>query len=353
MMMRTRLPIEINYSPLTRLALINFEKNPDSVYSCLELQYMEGETLGKGYRVIAYRNDKYVDVYDEPTIKFKPEEKFDVAQKGLKQHVQTKFENTSFDKQQGKVHMSFTFEDCDHRKIEVDILEHTKRKSTPMNLLAPIGLGSEAPSYLPLFFLYEFDFIRRGKTDAKVIIDGKQMRLDPFPFPMPMNLQWRYYTRYSPDCQIVRFLSTDSKQIKEVDLKDDLIYAEESMEYQFELVSGSPALSNITLKDVKHPLHIKFEPALSLDKHSGEFHILPEEQMGRIDGSYVVTDEGDAIKVKVVPDKGWTSVPNSKITKMILGKKSIFCNWSKKYSYEQVIHKADWSTERKWTNGNI
>lgn len=351
--MKTILPFEVKYAPLTKLALINFEKKPDSVYVGLELQYIEGDLFGKGYRVIAYRNDKYVDVYDEKTIRFNPEEKFDVTQKGLKQHVQRQFENTCFDKQNGKVHICFTFMDCDNRKIEVDILEHTTKKSTPMNLLAPIGVGSELPSYLPVFFLYDFDFVRRRKTDVKVVIEGVALELDPFPFPMPMNMQWRYFTRYSLECQIVEFLNTDSKQVRVVELNEENKYRDGVVEYQFAEDRGEMALSTIQIMNTAHQLQVVFQPPISLATHKGEFHIVPDYQMGSIDGSYQVTEEGDTIKIIVVPDKGWKPSSNSFITKMIMGKKSVFCNWSKKYIYEQKINRKDLFTEAKWVNHNI
>lgn len=58
------IPFELKYIPIKKLALINFEKNPDSVYNALELQYLDGEEYGTGYRVVAYRCDGFVDVYD-------------------------------------------------------------------------------------------------------------------------------------------------------------------------------------------------------------------------------------------------------------------------------------------------
>lgn len=351
--MKAILAFEVKYAPITKLALINFEKNPDQIYSGLELQYIEGEPYGKGFRVIAYRNDKFVDVYDEKTIKFMPEEKFDVTQKGLKQHVQRKFEHICCDKQNGKLHLSFIFLDCDNRKIEVDIREHTKKKSIPMNLLAPIGVGSEAPSYLPVFFLYDFDFVRRAKTDIKVLIDGKKLNLDPFPFPVPMNMQWRYYTRFSLDSQIIEFLNTDAKQVRIIELNDENKYIEGVVEYKFADCKGEMALSTLHIKNIKHPLQIEFQPPISLETHHGIFHIIPEKQMGSIDGSYQVTEEGDNVRIKVVPDQGWSSIPNSTVTKLIMGEKSVFCNWSKKYIYEQKINKNNLFSEAKWSNLNI
>jgi hypothetical protein len=343
----------MKYLPMTKLALINFEKQPDRLYSGLELQYLEGEEYGKGYRVIAYRNDKYVDVYDEPTITFKPDEKFDVTQKGLRKHVHRKFENVCFDKTEGRVHIRFAFVDCDNRKIEVDIVENIKKKSIPLNLLAPIGVASENPTYLPVFFLYDFDFVRRGKTDVKVIIDGVQIKLDPFPFPVPMNRQWRYYTRYSMDTQIVEFLSSEINQVKMLDLNDELKYKEGNIEYQFEQSNEYIALASIHIKNIKHPLRIEFQPPVSFESHQGEFHIIPELPMGSIEGSYQVTKNNNNINIKVIPDKGWKSIPNTPITKMIMSEKSVFCNWSKNYVYEQNINQEKLTTEVKWTNNNI
>ena len=37
------LPFSIERQNITKLALINFEENPESVYNALELQYLEGQ----------------------------------------------------------------------------------------------------------------------------------------------------------------------------------------------------------------------------------------------------------------------------------------------------------------------
>ena len=39
----------------------------------------------------------------------------------------------------------------------------------------------------------------------------------------------------------------------------------------------------------------------------------------------------------MTPKCGWVSKPNSLITRLILGKNSVFCSWSKKYMYEAKI----------------
>jgi hypothetical protein len=75
--------------------------------------------------------------------------------------------------------------------------------------------------------------------------------------------------------------------------------------------------------------------------------------MGSIDGSYQVTEEGENVRIKVIPDKGWKSGSSSTISKLIMGEKSVFCSWSKKYIYEQKINRNDLFSEAKWINFNI
>lgn len=68
--MKSIIPFKVKYNPVKKLAIIPFEKNPDVIYKSLELQYIEGEPYGRGYRIIAYRNDSYVDVYDDNSLIF-------------------------------------------------------------------------------------------------------------------------------------------------------------------------------------------------------------------------------------------------------------------------------------------
>jgi len=352
--MKVLIPFEIEYTPIKRLSLINFEKKPDEIYRGFEMQYIDCEHRGKGYRIIAYRKDNYIDVYDEKTLKYDEKEAFDVAEKGLNQHMQVEMSNLRFESTAGKVHMTFCFEDIYGRKIDVSIKEQTDKKSISMNLLAPIGAGSVKPSSLPMFFLYDFDFVRKNKTIVNVFIDKKKMKLDNFPFPVPMNMQWRYYTRYTPDSQIIELFKSVKKKIEPVELDENGIYLNGAIEYKFQLTDGKAALFQINIKNQNHPFSVEFQPVLSLEKSmNGSFTIEAEKCMGHIKGSYDVKRKEGKVKIDIIPDGGWTSVPTSRLVKMITGPKSIFSCWSKKYKYEQSIDLHDYYTESKWINGNI
>ena len=113
---------------------------------------------------MAYRNDRSVDVYDDMSLNLGVNERFNVVENGLHKHVQTKINNVQLCKVDNNQIVSFEFVDIQDRKISVYIEEKSKRKSKAMNLLAPIGVGSKAPDFLPVFFMYDFDFIRKRKS---------------------------------------------------------------------------------------------------------------------------------------------------------------------------------------------
>lgn len=349
--MKTILPFFVRYTPIEKLALINFEKNPDEIYCDLELQYLSGSRYGTGYRIIAYRNDDYVDMYDDNALTFDPNEKCDVAGKGLHSHIQTNIEDVRFEKMEYKVRIDFEFTDVQGRRICVHIHEQTKRRSTPMNLLAPIGVGSQKPTYLPAFFLYDFDFVRKSRTKIEVTIGGKKIKLDNFPFPAPMDGQFRYYTRYSMNSLIFEFLPTDI-QAAEVELDDNLQYISDGVYYKFKLNGDAVGLASIDLLG-ERKLHIEFTPEIMLENGEGKFAIIPDNNMGKIAGIYSVTHVGDTAEIKIIPSDGWQGIPNSFITKMLMSPDSVFCSWCKKYEYTCRINLRDLDSEAEWKNGNL
>lgn len=347
--MKTYLPIIVKYSPIRKLALIPFEKSPDTIYKGFELQFIEGEPYGKGYRVLAYRNDNYVDVYDDIELNFLENEKFNVVENGLHKHLQTKISNAKLCKEGNNQVISFEFIDIQDRKISVHIEENSKKTSKAMNLLAPIGVGSKSPEYLPVFFMYEFDFIRKSKSNISCNIDGKDIKIDSF--PIPMNGQARLYARYSNECELLEFANASMKELQEVELNENNTYGEGNVEYIFE---GKAVLKKVRVHFDKQNVEICFDAGLSLNKSCvGKFRVKPREQMGYIKGEYSVQCENNTTTFKMTPNCGWIPKPNSFITRIILGKNSVFCSWSKKYRYEAIIDLAERKAEACWENGNL
>lgn len=111
-----RIPFRNKLCPMRRLALINFEKEPDELYGGLELQYLEGEPYGTGWRVLAYRKDGYVDVYDSKTLAYQPEDKVEVAGKGRKGYKHTEIDHVVFNFGEHGIEIGFRFFDIQNRR---------------------------------------------------------------------------------------------------------------------------------------------------------------------------------------------------------------------------------------------
>lgn len=346
--MKSYLPIEVKSTPIRKLAIIPFEKNPDTIYRGLELQFINGAPYGTGYRIIAYRNDNFVDVYDDENLHFLKDEKFNMAENGLHQHVQTSIENVKICKNGNNQIICFEFIDIEGRKIQVNIEENANKKSKGMNLLAPIGVGSKNPNHLPVIFMYGFDFIRKRNTSISCAIDGRQRKIDGFPFPM--DGQSRLYARYSHECEVIEFANTEATVLKEIELNEEKTYWDNNIEYVFKCEN---VLEKVLVHFENQVVQMDFKPVLDLKRtHAGVFTIKPRKEMGYLQGEYRV-QAGKETLIEIIPKDGWISQPNSFVTKMILGKKSVFCNWSKKYQYESLI---DWETKEirsTWKNGNI
>lgn len=334
------IPFEISCNPMKKLAIINFEKNPDDVYKGLELQYFDDDKYGKGYRVIAYRCDGYVDVYDDLSLNYIENENFDVAGKGLGDRKMVPMESTAFQIENGGIFLSFRFLDKVGRTIIAKIREQTGKATQSMNLLAPIGSSSEKPVSLPLFFLFDFDFVRKYKTHVELVIDGKKVEQDNFPVPVPKDWQWRYYSRYTPDCQIVEFAKAKKCQLEQCTPDSAGLVQRGPLEYKY----SNGSLEKIILRHSNHELVVEFglgfPDVRNIEDgaiYADTFKVIPDDVMGSISGKYTIQRKANTAKIELSPSGGWDPVPNSFLTKVMFSKKSVFCSWPKTYRYVQNI----------------
>lgn len=355
------LPFTIAIAPIKKLSLINFENDPDEIYNSLELQYINGEPYGIGWRVIAYRNDKYVDVYDSKSLTAKKDETFDVTQKGLNKHVQVAMNHTYFEKDRDGIHIGFEFNDIENRVISVQIDEHNRRSSKYVDLLAPIGHGTEKPTFLPLFFMYKFDFVRKAGTNISIQIDGKKRVPDKFPVPMPKEMQFRYFARYSMDCQIIEFARAEKGTLEQYEFTQDHKIIFNNTEYVLEKKEDMILLNKIVIRDKDHPIHITFSDSIPVYFNNGisysnqndihfesDFIINAGTSMGAISGKSSFQLKDKIMYYTLIPTEGWSSVPNSFLTRMMLGKDTLFCTWPKTYKYQLQINVNNGESESSW-----
>ncbi|MDP3386203.1 MAG: hypothetical protein Q8S24_03125 [Eubacteriales bacterium] len=348
------IPFSFKNIPMKKLAIINFEKNPDHEYVGLELQYFSGGDYGMGYRVIAYRNDRYVDVYDDLSLNHIPDEQFDVAGKGLCERRTVAINDTVFEKGDCGLKIFFSFVDKYNREIVVRVTERSKKWTRGINLLAPIGSSSEKPTNLPLFYLYGFDFIRKYKTESEVMIDNKHIQMDNFPFPFPKDLQWRYYSRYSTECQIIEFAKSMDSTLEIEILDGNNTVAKDGIIFHYD---ERKALLKISMKKSEHPFSIEFKNGFpdihtltENEDYADTFIIRAGDVMGSISGHYTITRYGNTIDIELLPSGGWSPATDSFLTKILFGQKSVFSTWPKAYQYKQRIDLTTLKSNSSWEN---
>jgi len=195
-------PFIIDVEPMDRLLLVNFEKDPDSVYIGFEPQVFNDSLHGKGHLIIAWRGDGKVDVYHESSLTLK-KENYDIVGNGLENMIPTDFSNAFYEINDTGVKANYQFDDFYNRRIKIIITEENPKKRKPFSLLAPMGDAAKNPSALPLIFLHDFYFVRRKATELKISIDEKLHQPDAL--PVPMDGAKMFYTRYSPRPLIARF----------------------------------------------------------------------------------------------------------------------------------------------------
>ncbi|MDR5659887.1 hypothetical protein RH915_10340 [Serpentinicella sp. ANB-PHB4] len=83
-------PFKIDVDPMERLLLINFEKDPDTIYVAFEPQVFDDTPHGKGHLIIGWRQDGKVDIFHQPSLKLNPED-YDIVGKGLANIVERDF----------------------------------------------------------------------------------------------------------------------------------------------------------------------------------------------------------------------------------------------------------------------
>jgi hypothetical protein len=336
-------PFSLDIEPMSRLLLVNFEKDPDTIYKGFEPQVFDDAEHGKGHLVIGWRNDGKVDVYHEPSLKLNPKG-YDIVGKGLANMVAREMNHALFLVKNEGVQAHFLFKDMLDREVEIMINESNPKKREPFGLLAPMGHVAENPSSLPLILLCDFYFVRQQHTEFKVSIDGVYRKLDKL--PIPMDFTKMYFTRYSSKPIIARLNPAFGGALKVLEVKTGIKNIDFG-EYDINLVwNGENALfKRITRRNEIHPIHLDFDdPFPNLyawegnSNLSGKFRIVSHPSIGEIAGEYLVSKLDDKIKITMVPNKGWKPKYTKFSLRFLYNVVSIFKQWPKTYAWTAEVH---------------
>ena len=351
-------PFTLNISPMERLFLINFEKDPDEIYIGFEPQWFDDAAYGTGLRIIAWRKDGYVDVYQQPGVTV--EEKIDVAANGLADTLIRPMENARFYVTHQGVDTAFAFEDKTGRQVEVAVVEQSQKTNNPFSLLAPVGSSSANPSSLPVYFMFKFDFVRRGNTDVTIRINGRTHKADTFPFPM--NGSRVYFMRYSADTFLVDWCPSQSQALEPLgtgpNRERKQLMGPNHTTYELSEEESAPAFSRISTSRKDHTFTAQFQPPFPEVTHipdqvslSGRFILGAEASAGEIIGTYEVSRKGEEVEVTLHPGGGWQPKPTTLFLKFFFTVVKIFRQWPKTYRWTAKITLQDGAApfmESRW-----
>ncbi len=343
---RLHIPFRIDIDPMEKLILINFEKDPDSLYVGFEPQVFDDNIHGKGHSVIGWRVDGKVDVYHQPSLNL-DKGKYDIAGKGLANMVETEMEQAELLISQKGVKASYEFRDIEDREISLNITEKNEKKSKPFGLLAPMGSVAENPSALPLVFLHDFYFVRKKHTSISISIDGKSHNSDEL--PIPMDFTKMLYTRYSPDPLIVAFNKETDELLPYLEIQPMVNeHTTKDSCYTIEWVSDKPRIKSIEKISGKHIIKLKFEPSFpqieDIEEDStleGEFEIEGDRSAGKIRGVYEVERREDSLTLRMTPSFGWIPKADKLSLKFLYAAVKMFKKWPTTYRWIAKINQNE------------
>lgn len=339
-------PFHFTIDPMEKILLINFENDPDEHYIAFEPQVFDDDVYGKGHLIIGWRRDGKVDVYHQSSLDLS-ERSFDIAGKGLSDKVESVFEVASFEITQRGVQALYRFIDKYNRAVKIKINEKNYKKRTPFNMLAPMGNPPEAPTALPLIYLFDFYFVRRSHTVIDIKISGKTHKLDNLNVPVAGTRM--YFTRYSPKPLIAGFNPSldDHINLTRLTVGQDRIKTDAGM-IELNWNDSIPSIKTIRKTNPVYPIELTFVPPfpniVTLENNiirEGIFQISCHPTSGLIIGRYKVVRRRENVKIKCYPSEGWSPVPQKWSLRFLYRTAPVFKDWAKSYEWTAYIYERN------------
>lgn len=349
-------PFKIEVDPMEKLLLVNFEKDPDSIYIGFEPQVFNDDVNGVGHLIIGWRADKKVDVYHQKSLKLDPS-KYSIAGSGLNEMIPIDMEKAFYEVRDFGVQAHYKFNDIFGRAVEIAITESNSKKRKPFGLLAPMGDAATNPTSLPLVLLHDFYFVRKKHTGITVSINNRSHKLDDL--PMRMDWQKMTFARYSPK-PLIATLNQEYSGVLEgfnVEIGQESLEKGEYL-YEIEWINQKAHIKSMSIKNNIHLLIMNFSPSLpclnTIPKNTqmiGEFRISGHESIGSISGDYVIQSGQESANISIVPAKGWKPKTTKFSTWFLFTVAKVFKKWPTTYQWDAELEKSSdgsWHMQSKW-----
>lgn len=348
-------PFSLVVDPMERLLIINFTKDPDSIYIGFEPQVFHDDIHGSGHLIIGWRTDKKVDVYHQKSLRLDSSQ-YCIAGSGLNKMIPVDMNNATFEITETGIQAQYMFEDIHGRNIEIVIHENNPKTRKPFGLLAPMGDAVANPSSLPLILLHDFYFVRKKQTHFYISIDNKIHIPDEL--PMPIDGQKMTFTRYSSKPIIARFNNEFHGYLNGFDVNiGQNILVHDDMILELEWFNEQAFIKSMRIKNNIHPITITFFPSFpnlnDLQSNTllrGTFHISGHESIGSISGKYILQSVDNVFKITVLPIN-WKPRTTKLSTWFLFTAGKVFRKWPSTYQWNAELKKSPegvWYMYSQW-----
>ena len=354
-------PFFIGIDLMERLLLVNFERDPDSIYLGFEPQVFDDLVNGRGHVVLGWRRDGKVDVYHQPSVQVNPA-KYDIAGRGLGHVVERELAGATYEVEARGVQAHYEFGDVHHRQVVIHIRERNPCPRRPFGLLAPMGASAEAPSALPLVLLHDFYFVRVRHTTFEIGIDGR--RHQPDVLPIPMDFTRMFFTRYSPKPLIATLNPAFDGELVPLGIPSGQteVPAGEAV-LALDWSGGQPALARLTRANPVHPIELRFEPAFPPVQglsdgacRTGRFEVVGHPATGRVAGGYAVESRAGTVTITMNPAEGWLPRPTKASLRFLYAVARTFRDWPTTYAWTARLRPGEggtWVMRSAWRRTGI
>lgn len=334
-------PFNLTLDPMERLLLINFTGDPDSIYVGFEPQVFDDAKHGRGLIVIAYLADNRFDIYHQPGLTLRRED-YAIVGRGLRELVERPLSDSRFEVTPTGIDLDIMFDDFAGRPVELRIAERGQKPVKPFVILAPLGNTTDQPPALPLYFLYDFYFVRRSGTELLISVDGRRHKPDSI--PMLLDGSRVHFLRYSAEPFLASWNEAFEGALRpaaiELGAGDRGQAREGDVVYDLRLRDGHPEIAAMTIANERKAMRIEFDPPVpdiaGLRDGSdvdGVFTIRGDGATGTVRGSYRLARAGQEIDLKVRPDGGWQPDVDRWSVKLIFRVVPLFKRWPMTYEW--------------------
>lgn len=350
-------PFELVADPMARLVLINFEKDPDSLYIGFEPQVFDDPHNGNGHLVICWRVDGRVDVYFDPALRTPDSTRYDIAGTGLAHLLPTRFDEARCEIGERGVDLAYSFTDLHGRQIRLRIREDHPARRKPFGLLAPMGDAVLYPTSMPLVLLHDFYFVRRRHTETEVNIDGRPHRLDRL--PMRMDRRKMFFTRYSPDPLILTFNPSRDMILGPVSIGPGIPHMVGTDSLLLYPDPSGRGLKALERRQGRHSVNLEFVPPFPDIAQApegfhleGRFTLRGDPSVGELAGTFLVDKHSQGIDLRLHPAEGWKPRPDKFSLRLMYGMARVFRQWPATYQWTARLEPrddGDWHMRSQWT----